>query len=119
MNFKDNLQKLSEKIDDLIGIAISGMDGIVVEEVRIDPSFDLGPLAAEYGALWRSVDKAGQSVELGSSQEMTIMTEKAILLVKKINPDYFLLLVVGSEKNFGKGRFLLKMEAASLVEELS
>lgn len=119
MNFKENLQKLSDKIDDLMGVAIAGMDGILVEEIRVDPSFDLGPIAAEYGGLWRSVDQAGQSVELGAGQEMTVMTEKAIILVKKINRDYFLVLVAGSEKNFGKGRFLLKMEAASLVEEFS
>lgn len=119
MNFKESLKKISEKMDDVMGIAIAAADGIIVEEYRADPSLDLGSIVAEFGALWKTVDKASESVELGSSQEVTIITERAIVLVKKINPEYFLLLAVASEKNFGKGRFLLRMEAATLVEELS
>lgn len=119
MNFKESLKKLSEKIDDLMGVAIAASDGIIVEEYRADPALDLTSIVAEFGALWRTVDKTSQSVELGSSQEITIVTERAVVLVKKINPEYFLLLAVASEKNFGKGRFLLRMEAATLVEELS
>lgn len=119
MNFKESLKKISEKVDDSIGIAISAADGIILEEYRADPSLDLASIVAECGALWKTVDKASHSVELGSSQEMTIVTERAVVLVKKINPEYFLLLAVASEKNFGKGRFLLRMEAAALAEELS
>jgi predicted regulator of Ras-like GTPase activity (Roadblock/LC7/MglB family) len=119
MNLKKNLKKISEKVDDFMGIAIAAADGIIVEENRADPSLDLASIVAECGALWKAVNKTSQSVELGSSQEMTIVTERAVVLVKEINPEYFLLLAVASEKNFGKGRFLLRMEAATLVEELS
>lgn len=119
MNLKENLKKISEKVDDLRGIAIAAADGIIVEEHRVDSSLDLVSIVAECGALWKSAEKASQFVELGASEEMTIVTERAIILVKKINPEYFLLLVIASEKNFGKGRFLLRMEAATLVEELS
>ena len=119
MNFKESLKKISEKIDDLLGIAIAATDGIIVEEYRADPTLDLSSIVAEFGALWRTVDKAGHSVELGSSEEMTVITERAVILIKKINSEYFLLLAVASEKNFGKGRFILRMEAATLMEELS
>lgn len=119
MNLKESLKKISEKVDDLKGIALAAADGIIVEEYRADPSLDLASIVAECGALWKAVDKASQSVELGSSHEMTIVTERAVVLIKKINLEYFLLLAVASEKNFGKGRFLLRMEAATLVEELS
>ncbi len=119
MNFKESLRKISEKVDDVMGVAIAASDGIIVEENRIDPSLDLGSIAAEFGVLLRTVDKASQSVELGSSQEITVITDRAIVLIKKINSEYFLLLAVASEKNFGKGRFLIRMEAATLVEELS
>lgn len=119
MNLKENLKKIAEKVDDVRGVAIAAADGIIVEEYRADPSLDLTSIVAECGVLCTSAEKASQSVELGASQEMTIVTERATVLVKKINPEYFLLLVVASEKNFGKGRFLLRMEAATLVEELS
>lgn len=119
MSLKESLKKISDKVDDSMGIAIAAVDGIIVAEYKADPALDLSSIVAECGVVWKSADKASQSVELGPSQEMTIVTDRAVILVKKINPEYFLLLAATSEKNFGKGRFLLRMEAATLVEELS
>lgn len=118
MNFTERLQKIAESVDDVLGVAISGMDGILLEERRVDSMLDLSSLAAEYSALWKTVDKAGQSVDLGDTQEINVLTGKLIILLKKISSDYFLILVAGSEKNFGKGRFLMKREAGALIEEL-
>ena len=118
MNFKERLQTIVDRVDDVLGVAISGMDGIILEERKVDPMLDLTSLAAEYSALWRTIDKTGQSVDLGAAQEVNILTEKLVILLKKISPDYFLILVAGSEKNFGKGRFLMRREAGALVEEL-
>jgi len=118
MNFKENLRKMADKIDDLLAIAIGDMDGIILEEYKIDPLFDITSLVAEYSGLWRTVDKASLSLDLGPSQEISILTEKTTIIVKKINAGYFLLLAAKSEKNFGKGRFLVKKEIAALVEEL-
>ena len=118
MSFADNLQQIAGKIDDVLGVAISGMDGIILEEYKADPLLDLASFAAEYSALLRVVDKTGLSLDLGASEEISILTERTSVLIKKINAEYFLLLAVGSEKNFGKGRFLMKKEAATLVEEL-
>lgn len=118
MNFKENLKRIADKIDDLVGVAIGDMDGIVLEEYKIDPLFDISSLVAEYSGLWRTVDKASLSLDLGASQEISVLTEKTTIIVKKINTGYFLLLAARSEKNFGKGRFLAKKEIAALVEEL-
>lgn len=118
MSFKESLQKIADKLDDVLGIAISDMDGIILEEYKGDPLFDVTSLAAEYSAVWRTVDKASLSVDLGLSQEMSILTEKAAIIVKKINEGYFLLLATASDKNLGKGRFLVKKEAAALAKEL-
>lgn len=118
MNFTERLQKIIDKVDDLLGVAISGVDGILLEERKIDPMLDLASLAAEYSALWKTIDQAGRSVDLGGAQEINILTEKWMILLKKISADYFLILVAGSEKNFGKGRFLMKRAAGALVEDL-
>ncbi|MFY9269346.1 MAG: hypothetical protein WAO55_06310 [Candidatus Manganitrophaceae bacterium] len=119
MDFKESLKKISEKIDDIRGVAIADKDGIIVEEYRVDPSIDLGSMVAEFGALWPGIEKAGQSTELGASQEMTVLTDKGTILVRKVNSEYFLLLAAGSDKSFGKGRFLLRLEAGAISEELS
>jgi predicted regulator of Ras-like GTPase activity (Roadblock/LC7/MglB family) len=57
-------------------------------------------------------------MDLGPSQEVTVVTETITIIIKKINEDYFLLLAAQSEKNVGKGRFFMRREAAAIVEEL-
>lgn len=118
MNFADRLKKIVDKIGDVLGAAISGVDGIILEEYKVDPALDLASLAAEYGALWRAVDNAGLSVDLGAAKEITVLTGKMMIILKKINSEYFLVLAIGSERNFGKGRFFLKREAGALLKEL-
>jgi predicted regulator of Ras-like GTPase activity (Roadblock/LC7/MglB family) len=118
MNFKERLKKIADRIDDVLAVAIGDMDGIILDEYKIDPLFDITSLVAEYSGIWRTVEKASLSLDLGSSQEISILTEKITVIVKKINAGYFLLLAAKSEKNFGKGRFFVKKEIAALVEEL-
>jgi predicted regulator of Ras-like GTPase activity (Roadblock/LC7/MglB family) len=118
MSFKDGLERIAEKVDDFLGVAIVDAEGILVQEVKADPLFDLISLVAEYSAFVKAANKASVSMDLGPSQEITVTTEKMTIIIKKINDGYFLLLAAESSKNIGKGRFFMKREAAALVEEL-
>jgi len=118
MDFKESLKRIAEKIDDFQGVAIVDSDGILVEEYKIDPCLDLIPLIAEYSAFLNAVDKASISAEVGRWQEVTVLTEQATIMIKKMTEGYFLFMVMQSEKNIGKGRFFMKKEAAVLIEDL-
>jgi predicted regulator of Ras-like GTPase activity (Roadblock/LC7/MglB family) len=118
MSFRDGLERIVHKIDDILGVAIVDSEGIMVQEVKRDPSFDLISLVAEYSAFVKAADKASVSVDLGFSQEVTIKTEKASIIIQKINPEYFLFLAAETDKNIGKGKFFMKQEAFALAEDL-
>ncbi len=118
MNFMESLERIAGKIDDLLGVAVVDSDGILVQDHIIDPDLDITALVAEYSALLKAADKASSSVEIGVSHEITVLTEKAIVIIKKINEGYFLFLVARSDKNMGKGRFFMKREAAAMVEDM-
>lgn len=118
MSFDESLRRVTNNIEDSLGIAMVGMDGIVVEEHKKDPLLDLQSLGAEYCAVIKDIERASSSLGLGSSKEISVITDKTIIVLNRINEDYFLLLVLGSEGNFGKGRFLLKREIAFIEKEL-
>ncbi|MFQ5596903.1 MAG: roadblock/LC7 domain-containing protein [Nitrospiria bacterium] len=118
MSFQEQLKKMAEKIDDFSGVAIADMDGIIIEEYKVDPSFDLSLLVAEYGTFWSSADKASVSSDMGAVCELCMLTEKATIVLRKVSRDYFLLLVISAEKSFGKSRFYARMVADSLEEEI-
>lgn len=118
MSFEESLRRVTNNIEDSLGVAMVGMDGMVVEEHKKDPLLDLQSLGAEYCAVIKDIERVSSSLGLGSGREISVVTDKAIVILKKINEEYFLLLVLGSEGNFGKGRFLLKREIAFLEKEL-
>ncbi len=118
MSFQDHLQKMANQVEALTGVAISDMDGIIVDEYKIDPSLDMSMLVAEYGGFWSAADKAGQSCDLGGTEEICILGEKTNLVIRKISKDYFLLVVISAEKGMGKGRFYAKMSVGPLQEEI-
>lgn len=118
MSFQERLQEISETIEELNGVAIADMDGIIVEEYKKDPSFDMALLVAEYGTFWYSADKAGVSCDIGPAKEVCVLTENATVVIRKICQDYFLLLAISSEKGMGKSRFYARMMADTLAEEI-
>ena len=118
MNFKEGLQRIANQIDDFIGIALVDSDGILVEEYKKDDLFDLTPLVAEYSAFLKVADKASISSDVGPSHEMTVLAEKATIIINKMAGGYFLCLVTQSPKNVGKGRFYMKREAALIAADL-
>ena len=118
MSFTESLERIADKVDDLLGVAIVDSEGIMIQEVKPDSSFDLMSLVAEYSAFVKAADKASVSTDIGFSHEVTVTTETITIIIKKINPEYFLFLAAETDKNVGKGRFFMKREAYALAEDL-
>jgi len=51
-------------------------------------------------------------------QEITIKTEKMIYLVRMINEEYFVALILKPLGNYGKARYLIKKSVSDFLEEL-
>ena len=49
---------------------------------------------------------------------MVVFTDKAIVMLKGINKEYFILFAIKPDGNIGKGRFLLRREMPKLEKEL-
>jgi len=118
MSFVESLRRVTNNLKDSKGIALVGMDGIVVEEHKKDPTLDLQTLGAEYSSMMREVQRTSAALQIGDVKEVSVLTGKVIVISRQISPEYFLVLVVESEGNFGKGRFLIRREIASLEKEL-
>jgi predicted regulator of Ras-like GTPase activity (Roadblock/LC7/MglB family) len=118
MSLKDGLKEVMADLDGAQGIALVGLDGIVVEEENADSRLDLQGLGAEWGGILRQVDKAFSSMNLGDSGEISALTADRVVVTRKIKDEYFLLLVMKKDGNFGKGRYLLRRAEIKLEGEL-
>ena len=117
MSFTESLRKVMEDLEEAQGIALVGMDGIVVEERKRDPTLDLQSLGVEYCTILKIADKSMSSMDLGNSEELSVLTGKAVVVIRRIHEEYFLILFIRKDGNFGKGRYLLRREGMNLKGE--
>lgn len=119
MAYKESLKAITEGVDGGLAAIIMGYDGIPIDEYLVASShFDLQLLAVEYSNLLRDIRRTVDLLENGAMEEVSIATDRLRVLVKVINEEFFLVLVITAAGNFGKGRYLLSREALKLKNEL-
>jgi predicted regulator of Ras-like GTPase activity (Roadblock/LC7/MglB family) len=118
MPFADILKEVVNGTEGAIGALVIGVDGISVDEYSTGSEIDLQSMSVEYSALLKEIEKGSRAAHLGSTKEVTIISEKAMIMLRRLNDEYFLVLVIRPDGNFGKGRFLLRMSVPKLAKEL-
>ena len=117
MSFGDILKNMVTGTEGALGALVVGLDGIPVDEYSVGSELDMQSLTVEYSSLIKEIEKGSQTVHLGSTNEVTIMAEMAMIMLRRLNEEYFIILVIKPEGNFGKGRFLLRMAVPKLLKE--
>ncbi len=119
--FKEMLETIIERTDGSLGVLIMGTDGIAVEKVFAEAGNDanLDVAAAEFTSLVRSAQRAGSDTGLGDLRELVIAVEKAVVVMRMLTRDYFVVLAIGPEGNLGRGRFELRKAALKLAKEFA
>jgi predicted regulator of Ras-like GTPase activity (Roadblock/LC7/MglB family) len=117
MPFADILKDVVNGTEGALGALVVGVDGIPVEEYSTAPDLDLQSMTVEYSTLLKEIEKGSQSAQLGTTKEVTVMADKALIMLRRLNEEYFMVLIIRPEGNFGKGRFLLRMSVPKLLKE--
>lgn len=117
MNFSDVLKDTVEKVDGAVAAMIIASDGIPVEEYVAERLIDLTGLGAEASAMIRDIGFAADNLGLGEAREFSIISDTCGIIMRKINDEYYLSLVIRPDGNYGKGRFVLKSTVPKIVNE--
>lgn len=116
--FLEKLSRISERMKGVKALALVDKDGISVESVSSDPDLDLELLAAELVTQARSMAGHSREIDVGEVRQFSIVTDRVILLMSAVTSDYYLLLVLAPEGNFGRARFELRRARLTLEDEL-
>jgi len=117
MNFLEVLKDTVDKVDGAVSAMIIGADGISVQEYAQEKLVDLTGLSAEASAMIKDISLAADNLGLGEAKEFSIISERCGIIMRKINSDYYLALVIKPDGNYGKGRFILKTAIPKLEGE--
>jgi predicted regulator of Ras-like GTPase activity (Roadblock/LC7/MglB family) len=103
-----------------LAATIMGMDGLPVDGIEIDAGeVDVSALLVEYSSLLGQVQKSAQMFAAGGLEELAIRSEHLTTIIRPINREYLLCLAMRPTANFGKGRYLLRVNAPKLASALS
>ena len=117
--FKEPLQKVVDNVEGGIAGLVMGFDGMAVEAyTREGHKIDINTVGMEFSFILSQVRKAAEILDVGKLNEVVIKAEKLTLVIRVLNPDYFLALALAPEGNFGKGRYLMRVGAPALQAEL-
>lgn len=117
--FAETLKKVVDNVDGGIAAVIMGLDGIPVETyVRQPDRGDVNTIAMEFSFILGQIRKAGDSLQVGSLQELTVRAERLVLVCRMVSPQYFIAVVISPEGNFGKARYLARIASPQLLANL-
>ena len=120
--FRENIQKLIDKLDGGIAGVLMGFDGIPLDSYAKsgfgDSLPDIQTLAAEFAHLVSQARRTVQSVDAGALAEVTIRTDTVTLVITVLTQEYFLACAMLPAAHVGKARYLVKVAAPQLRAEL-
>jgi predicted regulator of Ras-like GTPase activity (Roadblock/LC7/MglB family) len=117
--FEDSLKNVVNNVQGARAAVLMGFDGILVDMFGTDESIDVESMGMEFSVLLKEVRKAAELLEAGTADEMTIRTERLLAVLRMVNEEYFIAMALGPDGNLGKARYLLRVTAPTLKEELA
>jgi predicted regulator of Ras-like GTPase activity (Roadblock/LC7/MglB family) len=117
--FRENIQKMVERVDGGVAGILMGFDGISVEAyARPGGSTDIQTVGMELAHVISQVRRATTALEVGGLREVMVRAEKLTVLVHVLNTEYFVACAIRPDANSGKARYLLRLLAPQIQSEL-
>lgn len=120
MSIREILKDVVENVEGALAAMIMAYDGISIDETTVLQSeFDLQSLSVEYATVLKEIKRTVELVRAGAMEEVSIATNRTRVAFRVLNDDLFAVLIMTSDGNFGKGRYMLHLKSYDLLRELS
>ena len=120
MAFLAHLEAVVNQVPGALACSVMGFDGIPVETHQSDDAveLDLQTSWVEFANMLSQIRGAAEGLRTGAVSEVAVSSEKVITLMRLVSPEYFLVLAIRPEGNYGKGRYVLRVTAPKVKAEL-
>jgi len=120
MSFRAHLESVVNQVDGALACSVMGFDGISVETFQKDEAgeLELNGAWVEYANLLTQLKNAADVLRTGAVTELSVNSDKVMTIIRLVSPEYFLVLALKAEGNYGKGRYVLRVTAPKVKAEL-
>jgi len=115
--FSETLKAIAEGMPDTDCVLLMGMDGLPIEKVTRNQSVNIETISAEFTSLLKVTSQTSAEVEAGKLDEVMVLSDKMVVVMKAITKEYFLMLILPKDANLGRARFELKKAKYALEKE--
>lgn len=115
--FRDALTGLRDRIEGAVAASLIGLDGIAIASVG-NREVPLDVLGAEFGGFIKSIQHANTELNTGEVRQFSLVTERYITFLSEVTPEYYILLVLTPDGNYGRARYELAKAKYLLRDEL-
>jgi predicted regulator of Ras-like GTPase activity (Roadblock/LC7/MglB family) len=124
MSFRSILRSIVEECGGGLGAVLMGVDGIPIEEYVTDRipegplQEDIGSAGVEFSRILEEIRKAADALGGGAVTETVVALARMNLVFRPIDGDTFLALVLDTDGNLGKARYLIRRHLLAIRQEL-
>lgn len=116
--FKTILQSIQNRVEGTLAVSLIGLDGIAIETIKTD-GVPLDVMGAEFGSFVKNIRLSNTELNTGEVLQFSIVTERYTAFLSAVTPEYFVLLVMRPDGNYGRARFELARTKQLLRNELT
>ena len=114
--FRQVLAGIRDRVEGTLAVSLIGLDGIAIDTLN-EGRVPLDILGAEFGGFVKSIRPSAE-LDTGEVLQFSLVTERYITFLSAITPEYFILLVLRPDGNYGRARFELSRAKNLLRDEL-
>jgi len=115
--------KLKSILQDLIGedilaIALVGLDGAVLESVTKGSAHDLHKVAGDLSALLKVGAYCARKLDGGDLDHVTMKTDSISVLTVSVGPGHYLATVIDARGNLARAQMQIRRRKTEIAEDL-
>ena len=124
MSFAEHLREIVDHCGGGVGAVLMGSDGIAIDQTLVRPapegplSEDIGTAGVEFGRILHEIRKAADFLAGGAVLETVVRLARFQLIFCPVDEDTFLVVVLESDGNLGKARYLIRRHLLAIRREL-
>ena len=115
--FSEVLAGIRDRVDGALAVSLIGLDGIAIASVK-GGGVPLDVFGAEFGGFVKQI-RPNPELDTGEVLQFSLVTERYITFLSAVTTEYYVLLILRGDGNYGRARFELARAREALRAELT
>jgi predicted regulator of Ras-like GTPase activity (Roadblock/LC7/MglB family) len=115
--FRQVLSSMHEKVEGAIAVSLMGLDGIAIESFN-SGDVSVEAIGAEVGSFLKSIQMSTDELNTGDIEQFSLVTSRYVTFFSAMTSEYFILMILSPEGNYGRARYELRRAKFLLQDEL-